>query len=223
MSRLVRYCAGMAASAPLRVDGRTARWAGHRAQRRAAIVDAAIAVIEREGPGATVEQFGAELGVTRQVLYRHFSDRADLDRAIAERAAGQLVDDLLPHLDLGGQVAASIRAALGAYLDYIEAHLSLYRFVRAHDSGVEAETTDASAVRQVKDTVAGKVAGIARGLFGGNGVEEPGELLAVGVVGMADAVISHWLDHPGDCPREQLLDRLTLMLAGAVAAVQAAG
>ena len=51
----------MAASAPARVDGRTARWAGHRAQRRTAIVDAAIAVIEREGPGATVEQFGAEL------------------------------------------------------------------------------------------------------------------------------------------------------------------
>jgi AcrR family transcriptional regulator len=213
----------MAASAPARVDGRTARWAGHRAQRRTAIVDAAIAVIEREGPGATVEQFGAELGVTRQVLYRHFSDRADLDRAITERAASQLVEDLLPHLDLGGDIPTSIRTALGAYLDYIEEHLSLYRFVRAHDSGVEAgspETADASAVRQVKDTVAGRVAAIARGLTGDD-VERPGELLAVGVVGMADAVISHWLDSPGDCPRDQLLDRLTLMLAGAVSAVQA--
>jgi AcrR family transcriptional regulator len=213
----------MAAAASVRVDGRTARWAGHRAQRRAAIVDAAIAVIEREGPGATVEQFGAEVGVTRQVLYRHFSDRADLDRAIAERAAGQLVDNLLPQLDLEGDVATSIRAALGAYLDYIEEHLELYRFVRAHDSGVEAGTADASAVRQVKDTVAGRVAGIARGLIGGEGLERPGELLAVGVVGMADAVISHWLDRPGDCPRHQLLDRLTLMLTGAVQAVQTAG
>jgi AcrR family transcriptional regulator len=211
------------AAASVRVDGRTARWAGHRAQRRAEIVDAAIAVIEREGPGATVEQFGAEVGVTRQVLYRHFSDRADLDRAIAERAAGQLVDNLLPQLDLEGDVSTSIRAALGAYLDYIEEHLALYRFVRAHDSGVEAGAADASAVRQVKDTVAGRVAGIARGLIGGEGMERPGELLAVGVVGMADAVISHWLDSPGDCPRHQLLDRLTLMLAGAVQAVQTAG
>jgi AcrR family transcriptional regulator len=213
----------MAATAPVRVDGRTARWAGHRAQRRAAIVDAAIVVIEREGPGATVEQFGAELGVTRQVLYRHFSDRADLDRAIAERAAGQLVEDLLPHLDLGRDVPTSLRAALGAYLDYVEEHLSLYRFVRAHDSDVEAGATDASAVRQVKDTVAGRVAAIARGLIDDNGRERPGDLLAVGVVGMADAVISHWLDAPGDCPREELLDRLTVMLAGAVTAVQADG
>jgi hypothetical protein len=78
-------------------------------------------------------------------------------------------------------------------------------------------------VRQVKDTVAGRVAGIARGLIGGEGMARPGELLAVGVVGMADAVISHWLDSPGDCPRHQLLDRLTLMLAGAVQAVQTAG
>jgi AcrR family transcriptional regulator len=211
------------AAASVRVDGRTARWAGHRAQRRAAIVAAAIAVIEREGPGATVEQFGAEVGVTRQVLYRHFSDRADLDRAIAERAAGQLVDNLLPQLDLEGDVSTSIRTALGAYLDYIEEHLSLYRFVRAHDSGVEAGPADASAVRQVKDTVAGRVAGIARGLIGGDGMERPGELLAVGVVGMADAVIGHWLDSPGDCTRHQLLDRLTLMLTGAVQAVQTAG
>lgn len=213
----------MAATAPLRVDGRTARWAGHRAQRRAAIVDAAIAVIEREGPGATVEQFGAELGVTRQVLYRHFSDRADLDRAIAGRAAAQLVDDLLPHLDLGGDIPTSIRAAIGAYLDYVEEHLALYRFVRLHDSGVEAGSADGSAVRQVKDTVAGRVAAIARGVIGGNGAQRPGDLLAVGVVGMADAVISHWLDSPGDCSREQLLDRLTLMLTGAVTAVQAEG
>jgi AcrR family transcriptional regulator len=212
----------MAAAASARIDGRTARWAGHRAQRRTAIVDAAIAVIEREGPGATVEQFGAELGVTRQVLYRHFTDRADLDREIAERAAARLVDDLLPHLDLSGDVTTSIRGALSAYLDYVETHLSLYRFVRAHDSGVEAGTADSSAVRQVKDTVAGRVAGIARGLIG-NGVQRRGELLAVGVVGMADAVISRWLDSPGDCPRNHLLDELTLMLAGAVKAVQATG
>jgi AcrR family transcriptional regulator len=161
--------------------------------------------------------------VTRQVLYRHFSDRADLDRAIAERAAGHLVEELLPHLDLGGDVPTSIRTALGAYLDYVEAHLSLYRFVRLHDSGVDAGTDDSSAVRQVKDTVAGRVAAIARGLIGGNGVDRPGDLLAVGVVGMADAVISHWLEAPAGCPREQLLDRLTLMLAGAVMAVQSAG
>ena len=216
----------MAATAPVRVDGRTARWAGHRAQRRAAIVDAAIAVIEREGPAATVEQVGAELGVTRQVLYRHFSDRADLDRAIAERAASQLVDDLLPHLGLGDDLPTSIRAALGAYLDYIEEHLSLYRFVRAHDNDVAAGfggTADASAVRQVKDTVAGRLAALASGLIDGDGEARSGELLAVGVVGMADAVISHWLDFPGDCGREQLLDRLTLMLAGAIEAVQARG
>ena len=45
--------------------------------------------------------------------------------------------------------------ALGAYLDYVEEHLALYRFVRAHDSDVEAGAADGSAVRQVKDTVAG--------------------------------------------------------------------
>ena len=228
-SRTARRPAGGTAA---QVDGRAARWAGHREARRAAFVDAAITVIEREGAGATVDQISAELGVTRQALYRQFADRADLDRAIAARAAGNLVEDLLPHLDLSGgdppaDVASSIRGALGAYLDYIEAHLELYRFVRAHDTELprpDGASRGGSAVRHVKDTVAGRVADAATGLLAaGSDSADAGRILAAGLVGMADAVISGWLEQPGRTSRTQLIDQLTLMMTAAVSAVPPAG
>lgn len=204
----------------LPVDGRAARWVGHREQRRAEIVDAAIGVIEREGPGATVEQIGAALGVTRQVVYRQFTDRADLDHAIAETAATRLVEDLLPHLDLSGDVAGSVRVALLAYVDYVEAHLPLYRFVRAHDN--ELETPDSS-VRRVKATVVSRVADIARDHLLASGLAPAvnADAFATGLVGMADAVVNRWLDAPGETTRDEVVDTLVLMVVGVIAAVTA--
>jgi AcrR family transcriptional regulator len=205
------------------VDGRTARWAGHREQRRREFVEAAIEVIEREGPAATVEQFTAQLGVTRQALYRQFDDRADLDRAIAERAGALLVEALLPQLDAGDDIEATVRGALAAYLDYIETHLALYRFVRAHDAEADGPASS-GAVRRVKDTLAGRVAAVAGTVLGGGTtLGAAGEVLATGLVGMADAVISRWLEDPRGMSRERLVDQLATMLTGAVQAVQGAG
>lgn len=196
-------------------DGRTTRWEGHRAQRRQAFVAAAIAVIERDGPAATVEQISAELDVTRQALYRQFEDRADLDRAIALEAADQLIAALLPALDLSGDIPASIRSALSAYLDYVQAHLALYRFVRSHEASGD------TAVRRVKDTLGSRVAGIARDYLVQTGAA-PAELadsFATGVVGMADAVIGRWLDQPGSLAREQLVEHLVLMIGGTISSI----
>lgn len=193
-------------------DGRTTRWAGHREQRRAAFVAAALAVIEREGPGATVDQISAGLDVTRQALYRQFDDRADLDRAIALEAADQLVVAVLPALDLTGDIPSSIRSALLAYLDYVQAHLPLYRFVRAHE---------ADAVSRVKDTLASRVAALARDYLVETGAA-PASLadsFATGVVGMADAVIGRWLDEPDGLSHDEVIEHLVLMINGTISSV----
>ncbi len=207
-----------------RPDGRTARWAGHREQRREAFVEAALAVIDRDGPTATVDQIGAELGVTRQAVYRQFADRRDLDHAIADRAAAMLVAHLLPHLDTGAvpdggvDLDRAIAAVLTAYLDFVQGHLPLYRFVRAHEVDVAGD----SAVRRVKDTVAGRIVALAPDVLAGLDLP-PGlaETFATGLIGMADAVIGRWLDEPGGLTRDELVELLTLMLGGAVRAATA--
>lgn len=205
-----------------RTDGRTARWAGHRAQRREAFVDAALAVIDRVGPGATVDQIGAELGVTRQAVYRQFADRRDLDHAIAERAAALLFAELLPHFDSGsallGDVEGSIARLTHVYLDFVLEHLALYRFVRAHELELAAD----SAVRSVKDTVAGRVAALAGELL--TTLDLPtgmDQTFAIGMIGLTDAVVSRWLDDPRGLSRDELVDQLTLILGGAIRAATA--
>ena len=207
-----------------RVDGRTARWAGHRQQRRDAFVEAALALIDREGPTATVDQIGAELGVTRQAVYRQFADRGDLDHAIAERAGALLVDDLLPLLDGGtdltGDLDGAVSRVLHAYLDFVQRHEHLYRFVRAH----EAELAAGSAVRQVKDTLAGRVASLAHDVL----VElalpaETAQTFAIGMVGLVDAVVGRWLDDPRALGAEELVAQLTVMVGGAAQAVTGRG
>lgn len=193
-------------------DGRTRRWEGHREQRRADFVESALEVIAREGPQATVDQIAAEQGVTRQALYRQFADRADLDRAIAARAGDLLLDALLPKLELTGEVGGAVRSATDAYLDFLLANLSIYRFVRSHE---------ASAIEGVKGTVSSRVAAIATEYLTATGLTAAAAAgpFATGVVGLADAVISAWLDQPGELSRQDLVDQLVVMIVGVVQAV----
>jgi AcrR family transcriptional regulator len=192
-------------------DGRALRWAGHREQRRAAFVAAALDVLARVGPAATVDQIAGELGVTRQALYRQFDDRADLDAAIAVTAADQLVAAVLPHLDLSGDIPTSVRSGLLAYLDYVQDHLAVYRFVRAHEAS--------GAVERARDSLRAKVAAVARDYLVGTGAADPtvADVFATGVVGMADAVVGRWLDEPGSLSRDQLVDHLVRMVMGVIA------
>lgn len=191
-------------------DGRALRWAGHREQRRAAFVAAALEVIARVGPGATVDQIAGELDVTRQALYRQFEDRADLDAAIAVAAADDLVTAVLPHLDLSGDIPTTVRSALVAYVDYVHDHLPVYRFVRAHEAS--------GAVERARDSLRSKVAAVARDHLVGTGTADPvlADVFATGVVGMADAVIGRWLDEPGGVSRDEVIDHLVRMLMGVI-------
>ena len=195
-------------------DGRATRWEGHRDQRRAAFVNAALDVIERVGPAATVDQIAAELDVTRQALYRQFDDRADLDAAIAMAAADQLVAAVLPHLGVSGDLPSSVRAGLVAYVDYVQAHLPVYRFVRAHEAV-------SGAVERARDSLRSRVAVVARDHLVATTVADPqvAEVFATGVVGMADAVVGRWLDEPAGMTRDAVVDLLTQMVMGVVGTV----
>jgi AcrR family transcriptional regulator len=197
------------------VDGRAARWIGHRDRRRAEFVTAAVRAIERLGPSATVDQIAAEAGVSRQVLYRQFEDRRDLDRSIAEHAATLLVEHLTPVLGLDVGIESGVRRAVAAYLDFIGAHIALYRFVRSRESDAGPD-----AVRRVKDTITDAVTVLARAV-----VDIPADThaaladtTAIALVGMADSVIAAWLDEPRGLARNQLLEQLVQLAVGLIRA-----
>lgn len=201
-----------------RPDGRATRWAGHRARRRAEFVDAAVAVIEREGPHARVNAITAELGVGRPALYRQFADRADLDRAVADRAADLLVEALAPRLQVDRDVDSAIVGALDAYVDWLIAHPHLYEFVR---SLRDPDESDASPINRVKNTVVGRTAAIIRDYLLTTGTAEPSiaDTLATGLVGLADASIDSWRRAPHTMARADVTRTVAAMVRGAAEAV----
>jgi AcrR family transcriptional regulator len=73
------------ASAPQRRRGRPAKLSHE------SIVDAALALLDREGSEAlTMRALGGELGVEAMSLYRHVADRAALLEALADRLAAEI-------------------------------------------------------------------------------------------------------------------------------------
>lgn len=196
-------------------DGRSRRWEGHRARRRAAFVDAAVAVIDEVGPSASVEQIASAAGVTRQVLYRQFSGRADLDEAIVSRAASLVYDNVIADIDQLDDVGTAIRRVLDGYLDFIDAHRSLYWFTRTR----QANLVESDPIDQVKGRLAAVAVAIAHELRDERGTEPTiplDEVFAVGMVGMVDAAVSRWLLQPGATTRAQLVDGLVLVLVAAI-------
>src|ERR1700736_5184363 len=64
-----------------------------RAERRQQILDAATRAFARTGFAATgLDDIGAEAGVSHVILYRHFASKADLYRAVLDRASTRIGD-----------------------------------------------------------------------------------------------------------------------------------
>lgn len=64
-----------------------------RAERRDQILAAATRAFARAGFSATsVEDIAAEAGITRVILYRHFESKADMYRAVLDRACTRLAE-----------------------------------------------------------------------------------------------------------------------------------
>lgn len=121
----------MSASEGKGPDGRQARWDKHNQERRQVILDAALAVVEAGEPGAEfhVQQIAERAGLSRTVVYRHFTDRADLDHAILVEIVDRVMERLLPALTLDGSVREIIHRIVFAYVDWAAAHPALHRLV----------------------------------------------------------------------------------------------
>ncbi len=186
------------------VDGRRVRWEGHKAERRATILDAALAVLEREPPGTDlhVQQIAEEAGVGRTVIYRHFSDKADLDHALRAHVLAHLGARVLPEVSLTGSVEQVIRRIVGAYVGWAAEHPSLH---------LVAERAAMNPAGELDDTVDDIGSGVATLIRLGaaaydvtlSPVEEAAlEPLALGLVGAVHAAVHQWLLRDPRTPSE---------------------
>lgn len=178
-----------------KTDGRQARWARHNEKRREQIIEAAVEVIAEGEPGAElhVQQIAARAGVNRTVVYRYFTDRADLDLAIQQAIVAQLWEKLLPSIELDGTVPQIIDRIIGTYVSWAVAHPALHHVVD-HDYG-------SGALEKALDEIASEVAQViafAIAAFGDTIEfdEEELEPLTHGIVGAVFGSVRRWLNRP---------------------------
>ncbi|MEV4641642.1 TetR/AcrR family transcriptional regulator [Actinoplanes sp. NPDC049548] len=164
-----------------------------RARRRRHIVEAAVRAIEQHGTGAGLGVVADQAGLPRPHVYRHFASKDDLDQEVARLAARMLSAWIRPALTASGTPPRVVHGIIGRVLEWAVEHPNLYRF--------RARLGQFAAVPELSR------AGIAYLRAAGYDVRPPAHVVA-GVIGMVDASILWWFDHPEEMDRAGLTDRL---------------
>jgi AcrR family transcriptional regulator len=182
------------------------------------MVRAAIHAVRTHGAGVSVAEIAAAAGITKPVLYRHFTDRADLQRAVGQQAAEMLLSRMAPELDPDREPAQLIRGVIDAFLAGIEAEPQLWRFVVHHPIEREA---GAEVVEDAREQIARTLATIIGERLRALGLDSGGaEAWAQGLVGMVHSAGDWWLERR-TMSRAALTDYLTTLIWGGVAGVLA--
>jgi AcrR family transcriptional regulator len=156
-------------------------------------VDATIRALTKHGPDVGMDEIAAEAGVTKPVLYRHFTDKSDLYLAVGQRGTEMLLARMRPALVDDGSLFDRIHRAVDAYLSTIEEMPELYQFVVRRsfvDKPVEQDVVTED--KQLIATMLARLFGdYLRAFDMDSGGAEP---WAHAVVGMVQSAGDWWLD-----------------------------
>jgi AcrR family transcriptional regulator len=208
-----------------RVDGRKRRWHQHKIDRREELVDGTLAAIRKRGGDVGMDEIAAEIGVSKTVLYRYFSDKNDLIRATMERFIettlmpriyDTISDDDLDEYQL-------VRNTLAAYVHTVDADTDVYRFIMGSGSSTDKSTTDKSTLADFEKLFADVVAAVLRDKAFDRGVATEGILLyAYVLVGGVQLATDWWITNR-TMSADKMLDHMTMMAWSAIEGMVRAG
>ncbi len=211
-------------------DGRSSRWDEHRLTRRAELVEATLRAVREHGAGVGMDEVAAVAGTSKTVFYRHFTDRAGLWTAVAERVDATIVRGLSRAADTPGDQAGStgspgsavpartrVRAVIAAYLHLVETDPEVYRFIVTAPLVPPGERPSGDVAAGMTDRIARHVADlVGAGLGSAPGGSSPTpRLWGVAVVGMVRATADAWLAGGGAAggqSSDELADDLTRLV-----------
>ncbi|MEU6643680.1 TetR/AcrR family transcriptional regulator [Saccharomonospora sp. NPDC046836] len=195
-------------------DARRDRWRKHRIARRAEFVEAALRVLHEHGPDLAMDDVAAAAGVTKPVLYRHFTDKADLYLALGQRGTEILFERLLPVINAELAPVPKIRMALNAFFTVIEENPNLYRLLAHGSFGEKPVATDVVAEDKalIATALTALLGDYMRRFNMDSGAAEP---WAHGIVGMVQNTGEWWLDKRS-MNRDSVVEYLTQIIWAAI-------
>jgi AcrR family transcriptional regulator len=203
-------------------DGRRLRWQAHRDARRDELITAAIAAVRRHGAGVGMEQIAAQAGTSKAVVYRYFTDRADLYLAVGGRIAGTLTDTITGAMEDQAEPRAVLQAGVEAYLTLIEAEPELYRFVVRRPLLDRAVTLGQDPVADYMNVLGARISRILGDVLREVGLDSgAAEPWGYGMVGMVHSAGDWWLERQS-MSRSALAEYLTSLIWGGLSGAYAA-
>jgi AcrR family transcriptional regulator len=153
------------------------------------LLHAALGVFAAEGfQTATMDAVAAEAGVTKPVLYQHFSSKRELFLELLRDVGARLAD----------AVGEAATAAISAEAQVVDGFAAYFRFVATHPDqflllfgeGVRVDAEFAEAVAVVEAELARFIAA----LIEIEGLDDDDRLvLAHGILGLAEGTGRHWI------------------------------
>jgi AcrR family transcriptional regulator len=177
-------------------------------ERRTGILDAALAVFSERGyHDASIDEIAGEAGVSKALIYEHFSSKQELYGELIARNARDLTQRVAGALS-GVEVestAERLATGLEAFFAFVEERRAAWRILFRDPSDPESAAVLDRMVGQVTAEVTVLISQDpgARDLTRGQ-ADQSLRLLAEMLVGGAQSMANWWTDHP-DTPRAELV------------------
>jgi AcrR family transcriptional regulator len=154
----------------------------------------------------SLDDIAAAAGVTKPVLYRHFTGKQDLYLAVLDEHLSELIRRLWVALSASPDPRERLRKGLDAYFAFVEERPDGFRMLV--EAGTRNDPDTQNRLGAGWDTLADGVARTVGDLLRGAGLDPAGApIYARALIGMTQSVADWWL-RTKRVPRENLVDYL---------------
>jgi len=174
--------------------------------RRAQLLAAARDVFAAQGyHAAAMDDIADRAGVSKPVLYQHFTSKLELYRALLTTYADELIGRLSTALATTSDNEQRLHGAVSAYFDFVAGEGQSFRLLFESDLRGEPE---AAAV--LERTLTGCIDKVAEAVTTDAGLDaDRARLLAVGLVGLSQVTAQYWLDSGQAVPRREAVELMS--------------
>ena len=154
-------------------------------ERRAQLLEVARKVFGNSGfHGVSMEEVAKEAGITKPILYDHFSSKKDLYLALLDEDLADLLDKVREALDSPVGNRERIRRSFQAYFDFVDEQADGFRLMMQESVGAEKDFRER--VERMRDAAVAEVANLIERESEGRLDREHAEVVALALIGMVE-------------------------------------
>lgn len=184
---------------------------GKRERTRAALIEAALAVVEEKGfVAASLDEIAARAGMTKGAIYSNFGGKADLMAAALERKTLRLEPDYVA----GAPLTVQLQAAARALVDLLPAAQSQQKLNAQHQIYALTDADFAARIEAVYLQELDRVSGLVEAAYG-DSLAMTARQLAVSVQVLCIGFLHQHRITPGEITEDVVLAAFQALAVGA--------